>query len=1110
MTRGGTALIASLAVMAMAISIAAVIVGVRGATIVVDDDDGPWSDATSIGEGLGMASDGDTVRVFAGVYREMVEVNITVELAGNGTNSTIIDGEYGGNVVVIRADGAIISGFRVRNSKGDGSRAILVTQADDVRVHDNTLVWSSCGLLVFDSRGPEILRNAIDDNSEHGLRLDSVADATVLDNFISENGVGVRCRRVDGLTLERNAVRYSMDDGLALEDDSRNCSVRYNDVLFNGDGILLASGTSNSRVSWNNVSRNTGFGIGVNGASHTIVRGNEMIGNGAQGIVMSAADNISFVRNNVTRNRAHGAHLTNCRDAVFVNNRFIDNNGTNAPQAWDGGSGAANEWSGTRRGNHWSDHNGTDADGDGILDAAHLLGGGKGSVDQFPLADRWTPVAAIEAIEPRSARVGKVIFFTGGGRDPFGELADFTWRSSIDGLLHRGSWSNHSTDDLSAGRHIVTFRSWNSTGNSSIPSRMAVRLMVPPAIADATASPSPVADGGAVNLSADAVDPDGQVTMYVWNSSLDGSIYSGPWPAINVDGLTAGSHEMTLVVKDDDGLWSPPATATLRVSQRPKVTIIDIDPNPDTGYVNISFVGNATDDDALSLYSWSSSVDGEFHNDTEASVSFGGLSPGSHVISFRAMDTLGFWSRPAERALLISKRPRAYLNVTAPEPLLEGHAITFECTGFDPEGDLSWIYLGSSQDGELHRGVGNAVLNLTLSPGSHTVSLVVQDEHALLSDPFEVVVLVRRRLPDIAVANMSLHSAPVLGEANVLDVTLVNRGFVNASDVTVEFRAGSRTRFVVTDVPLSGETVVMFDWTPAAAYNVTLTIGAEVIGGDLVPGSNFLELRVLVAIPPTPLPDLVIDAISFEGTPMTYIPVNVSLNVSNAGSVAAEDVAFDISIVGGPRVGRALADSIPAGGSATLVVRWTPFDEGAFEVRAIADPDGDVEEVLEYNNDRTAQVVVVYTPVVDLRVELDDVDIILLEGSRPGDLTARIAIRLWGNVLPLDGVLVRTSVDGAVIDERTFEMADAVRHFQVPMSISFGDHVLVVEIDPEGDLQDVDRNNNVVIKGFYVERPLTDEAPVTPPTVYATVAFIIAATMALLAVLTRSPERPNV
>ena len=83
-------------------------------TITVDDGGG--ADYTKIQDAINASEDGDTVRVWEGLYEENVEVNKSIDLVGNGSEVTTINGGGSGNVVLITADWVIMSGFGVTGS----------------------------------------------------------------------------------------------------------------------------------------------------------------------------------------------------------------------------------------------------------------------------------------------------------------------------------------------------------------------------------------------------------------------------------------------------------------------------------------------------------------------------------------------------------------------------------------------------------------------------------------------------------------------------------------------------------------------------------------------------------------------------------------------------------------------------------------------------------------------------------------------------------------------------------------------------------------------------------------------------------------------------------
>ena len=74
-------------------------------------------DHTSIQDAIDAAGSGDTIRVWEGTYTENVVVDKRMDLVGNGSGETTIDGERISDVVRITADRVNISGFRMINAR---------------------------------------------------------------------------------------------------------------------------------------------------------------------------------------------------------------------------------------------------------------------------------------------------------------------------------------------------------------------------------------------------------------------------------------------------------------------------------------------------------------------------------------------------------------------------------------------------------------------------------------------------------------------------------------------------------------------------------------------------------------------------------------------------------------------------------------------------------------------------------------------------------------------------------------------------------------------------------------------------------------------------------
>jgi len=83
-------------------------------------------------------------------------------------------------------------------------------------------------------------------------------------------------------------------------------------------------------------------------------------------------------------------------------------------------------------------------------------------------------------------------------------------------------------------------------------------------------SPNPAEEEDEVTLDGrDSYDDDGSISRYVWKSDIDGELYNGSLEYFTTDTLTIGNHAISLVVCDDDDLWSSEVTEDLEVKEKP-------------------------------------------------------------------------------------------------------------------------------------------------------------------------------------------------------------------------------------------------------------------------------------------------------------------------------------------------------------------------------------------------------------------------------------------------------------------------------------------------------------------------------------------------------------
>ena len=137
-------------------------------------------------------------------------------------------------------------------------------------------------------------------------------------------------------------------------------------------------------------------------------------------------------------------------------------------------------------------------------------------------------------------------------------------------------------------------------------------------------------------------DGENQTLTYSWESDVDGELSTSL--SFSSDALTNGTHVITFSSVDEHGYASNTASITLTINGRPIPSITQYTAEADEGET-ITLAGDALDDNNdIQAWEWTSDIDGVVSTDQQATVV---LSPGTHQISFRAMDGYGIWGEYA-------------------------------------------------------------------------------------------------------------------------------------------------------------------------------------------------------------------------------------------------------------------------------------------------------------------------------------------------------------------------------------------------------------------------------------------------------------------------------
>jgi len=298
------------------------------------------ADYISIQEAINNATEGDTVYVYSGTYKENAVINKRINLTGENKETTVIDGGENEDVVYICVNQVNICNFTIINS-GDSYDA-------GIKFNSFYTVVTKC-----------IIRN-----NDYGIYLSHSSNNQITDCSILSNDIGILIDCSSNNTITGCNIQSNRDYGVKLFYSSD-----YNEItdciISSNDGGILMKSSSNNLIENCSIYLNEYDGIIITGKYHAHSSYNK--------ITHSA----------ICANNRYGVYLMLYSDNNFVYYNDLINNANHASDSdvnyWDNGS----------KGNYWGDYTSPDIDENGIGDTPYNIYGGDNE-DRYPLMSRVT------------------------------------------------------------------------------------------------------------------------------------------------------------------------------------------------------------------------------------------------------------------------------------------------------------------------------------------------------------------------------------------------------------------------------------------------------------------------------------------------------------------------------------------------------------------------------------------------------------------------------------------------------------------------------------------------------------------------------------------------
>lgn len=325
----------------------------------------------TIAAGVAAARPGDSVLVYAGLYREpLVTIDKPIVLEGDG--SPVLDGEFKHGLILVTADDVTVRGFVLRNvgtSFVEDRAALRVTGARGCAIEHNRVEDAFFGIYLANTTDCRITDNVLhaagtrETESGNGIHLWTSRRITIARNDVRGHRDGIYFEFVHDSDIEQNVSADNLRYGLHFM-YSDDCRYVGNTFRHNGSGVAVMF-TKRVQMTGNRFEDNWGpasYGLLLKEISDSRLSGNHFTHN-TTGLLADGANRLVAEHNEFENNGWAIKLEASTLDGRFEKNNFRGNSFDVATNS--------REPSTTFAGNYWDSYRGYDLDRNGVGDVPH-------------------------------------------------------------------------------------------------------------------------------------------------------------------------------------------------------------------------------------------------------------------------------------------------------------------------------------------------------------------------------------------------------------------------------------------------------------------------------------------------------------------------------------------------------------------------------------------------------------------------------------------------------------------------------------------------------------------------------------------------------------------